>query len=247
LFFSYYFGLLGYLIAIAFTPFIALLWFNKGYYISTTKVFNFSKKEIWNYGILASGCALLSDMLFSADVLLLSFFMNETAVANYKVALLIPSNIVFLASTFMQSDYPKLAKYSRDKKFLKNYVLNYYKIFIPISTLIFLMGFLFQRQILSFFFSSKYSGNQLVFVLFLGGFSLNMLLRNLYGTLLSAVGLMKWSTYISALNIILLVLLAFLFVGKFGILGMAISLSLSMLICGFLLLFSFYRYWKVLK
>ncbi|MBC7555555.1 MAG: oligosaccharide flippase family protein, partial [Chryseobacterium sp.] len=92
--FSYYFGLIGYLIAIAFTPFIALFWFNKEYYISATKDFSFTKKEIWNYGFLAAGCGLLSDMLFSADVLLLSFLMNETAVANYKVALLIPSNIV---------------------------------------------------------------------------------------------------------------------------------------------------------
>lgn len=245
--FSYYFGLKGYLIAIAFTPFLALFWYRKDYYLSAAKEFSFTKKEIWNYGFLAAGCSVLSDMLFSADVLLLSFFMNETAVANYKVALLIPSNIVFLAATFMQSDYSKLAKYSRDKVFLKNYILNYYKIFLPTSIIIFLFGFIFKTEILTFFFSSKYSGNHLIFLVFLGSFSLNMLLRNLYGTLLSAVGLIKFSTFISGLNIILLVGFTFIFVDRFGILGMAISLSLSMLICGVLLLLSFYRYWKVLK
>lgn len=245
--FSYYFGLKGYLIAIAFTPFLALFWYRKDDYLSAAKEFSFTKKEIWNYGFLAAGCSVLSDMLFSADVLLLSFFMNETAVANYKVALLIPSNIVFLAATFMQSDYPKLAKYSRDKVFLKNYILNYYKIFLPASIIIFLFGFIFKTEILAFFFSAKYSGNHLIFLVFLASFSLNMLLRNLYGTLLSAVGLMKFSTFISGLNIILLVGFTFIFVDRFGILGMAISLSLSMLICGLLLLLSFYRYWKVLK
>jgi O-antigen/teichoic acid export membrane protein len=244
---SYYFGLTGYLFAIAFSPFIALFWINKEYYTSATKDFSFGKKEIWNYGIMAAGCDFLSDMLFSADILILSFLMNESAVANYKVALLIPSNIVFLSATLMQSDYPKLTKFCRDKKFLENYVLNYYKIFIPVSILIFLGGFFFKAQILNFFFGVKYQGNEIVFLVFLGIFSVNMLLRNLYGNLLSAMGLMKFSTYISALNILLLVIFAFIFVGRLGILGMAISLSLSMLICGVILLIGFYQYWKSLK
>lgn len=245
--FSKYFGLTGYLIAIAVTPFISLFWYKKKYYISARKYPNFNKKEIWNYGFLSAGNALLSDVLFSADVLLLSFLMNENAVADYKVSLLIPANIVFLAATFMQSDYPVLAKNSRNKSFLKNYILNYYRIFIPISIFIFVFGFLFKSQILSFFFSARYAHNQLNFLVFLGGFSMSMLLRNLYGTLLSAVGLMKLNTYFSALNIILLVVFAFIFVDKFGILGMAISLSLSMIISGFLLLFTFYFYLKGLK
>lgn len=244
---SHYFGLKGYLVAIAFTPFISLFWINKEYYTSVTKGFSFGKKEIWNYGILAAGCDFLSDMLFSADILILSFLMNESAVASYKVALLIPSNIVFLSATLMQSDYPKLTKHWKDKKFLKNYILNYYKIFLPVSIIIFFGGYLFKTQILSLFFGLKYQGNEIVFTVFLAVFSINMLLRNLYGNLLSAMGLMKFSTYISALNITLLVIFAFVFVGKLGILGMAISLSLSMLICGLIMLFGFYKYWKFLR
>ncbi|MGS0747692.1 hypothetical protein [Halpernia sp. GG3] len=130
---------------------------------------------------------------------------------------------------------------------MKNYVLNFYKIFVPISVLTFLVGFLFKVEIISFFFSGKYSGNEIIFAVLLGSFSLNMLLRNLYGTLISAVGLMKFNTVISLLNIILLVTFAFILVIKFGVMGMALSLSLSMIICGFLLLFAFYLYWKSLK
>lgn len=244
---SYYFGLKGYLIAIAFTPFLALLWFRREQYISATESFSFSKKEIWSYGFHASGNTLLTDALLSADVLMLSFWMNETAVANYKVALLIPVNITFLAATFMQTDYPLLAKNSKNRTFLKNYVFNYYKIFAPVSIIIFIIGFIFKTELLSFFFSAKYSDNQLIFAVFLGSFCLNMLLRNLYGTLLAAVGLIKINTYLSALNLILLLLFAFVLVGKFGLLGMAVSLSLSMIFTGFLLLYAFYNYWKVLK
>ena len=244
---SYYFGLIGYLIAIAVAPFLSLIWFKKNTFSVAIKAIDFTKKEIWSFGLHAAGTAVLSDALFSADILLLSFLMNETAVASYKVGLLIPLNITFLAATFMQSDYTVLAKNSKNKSFLKNYIANYYKLFIPISCLIFLVGFIFKTEIISFFFSSKYSESQLIFVIFLGAFSLNMLLRNLYGSLLSAVGMMKMNTVISILTLIMLLVFSFIFVARFGIEGMAISLSLSMLIGGFLLLFSFYLYWKDLK
>ena len=244
---SYYFGLKGYLMAIAVTPFIALFWFKKEYLISAKENFNFKKKEIWSYGLHAAGTALLSDTLFSADVLLLSFLMNENAVANYKVAILIPANITFLALTFMQSDFPVLAKNFRNGNFLTSYIANYYKLFIPVVLLICLFGFIFKTEILALFFSARYEDNSWVFVILLTGFSLNMLLRNLYGNLLSAVGMMKMNTAVSVLTLIMLVLFSFIFVNRFGIEGMAISLSLSMLIGGFLLLFSFYLYWKDLK
>lgn len=200
-----------------------------------------------NYGLFSAGTALLSDTLFSADVLLLSFLMNAVAVANYKVAILIPANITFLALTFMQSDFPVLTKNYRNKSFLQNYIANYYKIFIPVTTGILMFGFIFRREILHLFFSEKYGDNSAIFFILLTGFCLNMLFRNLYGNLLSAVGLMKTNTVISLFTLLLLVIFSFLLVGKYGVMGMAASLTLSMLIGGFLLTLSFYLYWKDLK
>ena len=244
---SYYFGLNGYLFALTFTPFIALFWFKKEHFKSLTENFSFNKKEIWNYGIHASGTALLSDALFSADILILSFLMNETAVANYKVAILIPANITFLSLTFMQSDFPILAKNYQNKPFLRNYITNYYKIFLPLILMIFGLGFLFKSHILHLFFKEKYADNTLVFAILLGAFCINMITRNLYGNLLSAVGKMKINTIVSFLNLVLLLLFSYIFVAKFGIAGMAMSLSLSMIIGGFLLMYSFYTYYKNLK
>ena len=244
---TYVFGLQGYLIALAITPFIALFWFKKEHFSSLTENFSFSKKELWNYGLHASGTALLSDALFSADVLMLSLLMNENAVANYKVAVLIPANITFLALTFMQSDFPVLAKNYQNKNFLRNYISNYYKIFLPITVLILGFGILLKSEILKFFFSVKYADNSWVFVILLAGFCLNMLLRNLYGNLISAVGKMSVNTVISVFTLILLPLISFFFVGKYGITGMALSLSITMLANGLLLMIYFYNYLKKLK
>lgn len=244
---SYFFGLSGYLFALAFTPFLSLFWFKKEAYSFVSPDFNFSKKEIWTYGLHASGTALLSDTLFSADVLLLSFLMNENAVANYKVAILIPANITFLALTFMQSDFPVLAKNYLNRKFLVHYIFNYYKIFIPVTIFIFLTGYFTKTDILHLFFSSKYADNSKVFAILLAGFCINMLLRNLYGNLLSAVGKMKTNTIVSLVTLVLLPIFSVFFVKRFGVEGMALSLSLSMLINGLMLMFFFRIYLKKLK
>ena len=245
--FAYFFGLTGYLCAIALTPFLSLLWFRRRHFNKLAGTFTFPRKELWSFGLHAAGTALLSDTLMSADVLMLSYMMNESAVASYKVGLILPLNITFLASTFMQSDYPVLAKNSSSRNFLKNYILNYYKIFIPLSVLIFGSGYLFRDEIIGLLFGARYADSSGIFVIFLAGFSLNMLLRNLYGNLLSAVGRMRFNTFISALNIVLLFAFAFIFVKNLGAEGMAWSLAGSMLICGILLLLSFYRYWERLN
>ena len=247
LFLSYFFGIKGYLIAIVIPPFLSLFWYKKKHFQKITEVFSFSKKELWSYGFHASGSALISDALFSADILMLSFLMTENAVANYKTAILIPANITFLALTFMQSDFPVLAKNYQNKIFLKNYISNYYKIFIPVVLLIFTLGFIFRIEILHLFFSERYADNSLLFVILLAGFCMNMLLRNLYGNLLSAVGKMKINTVVSLLTLLILLLSSFVLVSEFGVKGMAIALSCTMLFGGLFLMFSFYSYYKNLK
>ena len=190
---------------------------------------------------------MLSDLLFSADILILSFLLDESAVANYKVALLIPANITFLALTFMQSDFPILAKNFQNKVYLKNYLRNYYKIFLPVAIGIFIIGSIFNDKIIHVFFSERYADNGDVFTILLGAFCLNMLFRNLYGNLLSAVGKMKVNTGVSLVTLALLIVFAGVLVKKFGVLGMAISLSSSMFIGGLLLMFAFNVYLKNLK
>ncbi|WP_052252076.1 oligosaccharide flippase family protein [Kaistella solincola] len=248
LLFTYFFGIRGYLFAIALTPFVALFYFRRENFVSLKlPSAKFKNKEMSKYGLFSAGTALLSDTLFSADVLLLSFLMNAVSVASYKVAILIPANITFLALAFMQSDFPLLAKNFKNKSFLQNYITNYYKIFIPLSAGILLVGYIFRQEILNLFFNEKYVANSPVFFILLTGFCLNLLFRNLYGNLLSAVGLMKTNTLISFFTLLLLLIFSFFLVGKFGVMGMAVSLTLSMLIGGFLLIFSFYLYWKDLK
>lgn len=245
--FSYFWGLYGYLIANAISPFLSLFWLKKSSLKDHNLSLEFNKKEIWSFALHASVTALLSDAFFSADILLLNFFKDESVVANYKVVLLIPSNIPFIALSFMQSDYPILAKNYKNKSFLTNYIFNYYKLFIPVCLLIFISGYFLNHFIIRLFFGEQYTDNALTFSLLLGVFCGSMLLRNLYGNLLSAVGLMKRNTFFSILSLILLSLFSYFLVPPSGVTGMAVSLGITLTIVGILMMFSFYFYLRKLK
>lgn len=244
---SYFFQLKGYLIAIALAPFLSLFWLKISSFSKQNLPSFFNSKEIWRYALHTSGTTILSDALFSADILLLGFLLNENSVASYRVAILIPSNVTFLALAFMQSDFPVLAKNHADKIFMKNYISGYYKLFIPVCIGIFIVCSIFSKLILELLFNEKYAENYIVFILFMFTFLMNILFRNLYGNLLSAAGKMSLNTKTSLFSLILLVVLAFILVPKYEILGMTISVTLTLLISGFILAYFFHKYLKELK
>ncbi|WP_312207262.1 oligosaccharide flippase family protein [Epilithonimonas hominis] len=245
IFLTYLFGIIGYLIASALTPFIALFWVGK---VDLKKHFiiDWSKKELWKYGFFTAGTAVMSDALFSLDIILTGIFLSESYVADYKTAILIPSNLTFIALTFMQSDFPKLAKHYNDKKFLCYYISNYYKIFIPLCLFLLLAFFFLHDFVIRLFFGEKYIGIEVPFMILTAAFLLNMLFRNLYGNLLSAVGKMEYNTMVSLLGLAVLYLLSTFLVPKYGVAGMAVSQALTLFITGILLMVGFFAYFRKL-
>ena len=77
-------------------------------------------------------------------------------------------------------------------------------------------------------------------------FLLNMLFRNLYGNLLSAVGKMEYNTMVSLLALAVLYLLSAVLVPKYGVAGMAVSQALTLFFTGILLMAGFFAYFRKL-
>ena len=242
---TYLFKFYGYLLAIAFIPYLSLFWLKKEMFSAKRIVYD-NKKEIWRFGIFTAATSVISETLFSLDVMILGFLMNENAVANYKVAILLPSNITVLAISFMQSDYPLLSKNYQNKNFLRSYIKNYYKIFIPICILILGFFYFFKDLLLKVFFGTNYSDNSNLMMILLLGFTFGMLSRNLFGNLLPAVGKIEVNTWVSILSLIILSVTAYFLVNTFGILGMGISLSLVLIWEGLAYLTFFGNYLKKL-
>ncbi len=240
---TYLFKFYGYLLAIAIIPYLSLFWLKKEMFSAKSIVYN-NKKEMWRFGIFTAATSVISETLFSLDVMLLGFLMNENAVANYKVAILLPSNIPVLAISFMQSDYPLLSKNYQNKTFLTSYIKNYYKIFIP--TCIVILGFFytFKDFLLELFFGANYSDNSNLMMILLLGFTFGMLSRNLFGNLLPAVGKIEVNTWVSLISLMILCVTAYFLVNTFGIIGMGLSLSLVLIWEGSAYLIFFGNYLK---
>ncbi|WP_379966561.1 oligosaccharide flippase family protein [Epilithonimonas sp. UC225_85] len=241
--FTYFWKFYGYLFAIAIIPYLSLFWLKKEIFSTKTDEPE-NKKELWRFGIFTALTSVISETLFSLDILLLGFFMNENAVANYKVAILLPSNIPFLAISFMQSDYPLLSKNYQNKAFLTSYIKNYYKIFIPICLGILLFFYLFKSFLIKFFFGENYIENDNLMMVLLFGFTFGMLSRNLFGNLLPAVGKIEVNTWVSVISLVLLSIVSYFLVSYFGILGMGISLSAMIIWEGSAYLLFFRNYLK---
>lgn len=243
--FTYFWKFYGYLFAIAIIPYLSLFWLKKEIFAAKASAPS-HKKELWRFGIFTAATSVISETLFALDILLLGFFLNANAVAHYKVAILLPSNIPFLAISFMQSDYPLLSKNYENKSFLTSYIRNYYKLFIPVCIGI-LLFFYFSKDILiAFFFGKNYIDNDNLMMVLLFGFTFGMLSRNLFGNLLPAVGKIEINTTVSVISLILLGIVSFFLVPAFGVLGMGISLACMIIWEGSAYMLCFRNYLKKL-
>lgn len=244
---TYFYGFYGYLVAMALAPYFVILFYKRNHFLEEDYSSYFSFKEVWNYARHAAFTNLGSELLFAMDILLLSSLLSETYVASYKVAILIPANMVFLVQSLVQSDYPKISSKNQDYHFLKNYIIQFYKIFVPICFVIVLLGYFFREDIICLFFGERYVGVSEMFVVFLFAFSVNMLFRVLFGNMLSAIGKMNFVTYITLFSVVVLVIFAFAWVPKYGMMGMAYSMFLALLFCGIAKAIMFMRELKKLK
>lgn len=235
------FGLIGYLAAIAIIPYVALFWKSRNNNTKLVKGIS-NLKEIRWYSLYSVVNGILNDLQYSLDILLLSFLMTDVAVAKYKVALLIPRNLVFLSFVFLQSDYISIAENYKNRSFLKKYVLNYYKLFVPICIAIFVIFYLFRNFIIGTLFGSKYAGIQDLFSVLLIAFLLSMLMRNLYGNIIAAVGRIRENLLATLVAIVVMIPLGFLLTPRYHEMGMALTVLGSVMVSNILYVLFFNRY-----
>lgn len=240
---TYGFGTYGYLIGLAITPWLALFFINRSFVSTIPKsIPSLDIKSFWKFSINSSATYFLSEFLFMIDVFLIGLLLNESAVAQYKVAIILPMNLMFIPMIFMQTDYPKLVENARDKAYLQFYIRNYYKLFIPLVTMMLIVGFLLKDWIIPFVFGPEYQQQGWIFYVILIAIAFNMCFRNLYGNLLSAVGLAHKNSRVAALSIGVMSVLGWVLITQFGIIGAALALSLTFISMGFYSASLFYRY-----
>ncbi len=243
---TYFFGIIGYLAGIALMPWFSLLYFKKPKKTQNFKSMNLNLKEFWSYSIHASLTYFFSDLLFSMDFMLIGIMLDESSVAVYKAAVILPMNLAILPLIFMQTDYPKLAENYKNKNYLKFYIRNYYKIFIPLGILCLVVGYFIKNYIVQLIYGDQYAGNGWVFFIILAAIVGNMCMRNLYGNLSAAIGKAHWNSYASLIAIGIVIGVSVWLIPIYGIMGAAIGMTAAFLFTGLFTMTLFNLYLKKL-
>lgn len=242
----YFYGLQGFLFVFALAPFIVLIFYRRQWF--SIKVPNFTKlKSVLNYSFHASFTNLLGEFLFTLDILMLGFLLTDNAVAEYKVAILIPSNVAFLGAAFLQADFPIIASRYKNLQFIKNYLLNYFRLFFPLAFFVLTISYVFNEKIVSWLFGEKYLHMKEEFFILMCIFVFGMLTRTLFGNFFAAVGKTIYNSWLSLISVIVLIFFGLVLVPSFGLFGMFWALGSAFLLYALGSIFLFRRYLQSIR
>lgn len=207
-----------------------------------------SSKSYWSYGIHTSVSAIANQIVFSIAPVLLGL-LNESnhIIASFKVATIIPFTLLTLPGILMISDFSYLSRSYKDPHILKDYYLNYLKIVMPISTLIFFLLIYWGNNIISLFFGSQYIDCLPSYYCFMIATYFTYVFRNPLGNILLAIGKANWNGYNTYLFCFLYIISTLLFYNSLGYYSAVYSLCATFVLSGFVSLYYFVHYLNTLN
>lgn len=232
---TYFWGVNGYIISLCISPFV-VLFFNR-FQISFDRSFftNFTEKEFWKFSVSMSLTNQLSELIFLLDIFFIGLWMDNAAVAHYRIYSLIPFNLFFLSALFFQTAYPQLCEKHKDNTFQLHFLFNFWKLMTPISVMIIAITFFFDEFILNLF-GSEYSQNTIPFkILILAAVSV-LLLRTPFGYLLASKGKSQYNLISASISIVSLMVLIKPVIKNYGLEGVAWLSFANLLFIGIFLL-----------
>ena len=170
----------GYITALILAPLLTFFLFRKKIsYIQFSNQIEISKKEYWGYGIHTSVSAIANQIIFSIAPLLLGILNEpEHSIASFRVATIIPFNLLTLPGILMISDFSYLSRNYMDSNCLKRYYYNYLKVVIPISFVVFLLLIIYGDFVVENLFGAQYNDCVYMYKMFMVATFVTYIFRN---------------------------------------------------------------------
>lgn len=245
---SYFFGGRGYVAALVLAPFFSFLLFYKHIFHWRNKLTEINDKNYYSYG-LYTGLGMIANQATISLGPIIAGYLNASSedIALYKVATIIPFNLLIIPSMIMTTDFVHFSKNSEDPELLKKYYFQYFKTILIISIVPFCILLAFKKQILIILFGSVYVEATEMSSMMVVGVFFSFLFRTPLGNMLAAVGKAKWNIYHTLFWFIAVVPISILCYKYWGIKGITITVSFVFIFSGFISLIMFLIYLKKLK
>ncbi len=232
---TFYIGAYGFILALVLVPLGLSLWLlltNDILSVAKDRL-NVSKKQLWFYGIYTSLGGLVSQLIFSVDLISIGNLLEDAKwVAQYKALSLIPFSLMFLPGVIIRTDFVKLVQESNNRAFLIQYVKNYLFLFLMISSFLLVSVYFLDVWVVRVVFGESYLEQSNLLMIFSIGIVGAFLFRVPFGNLMVAIGWTKINTVISVLTLVADVILNYFWIQKWGIMGAAYATSLLLWISG---------------
>lgn len=247
---TYFFGAFGFIISLVLVPLLISLWIlQKKRILSEIQLLvDFDKKRFWIYGIYTSLGGLVSQVIFSVDLISIGNLLESSSeIAHYKALSLIPFSLLFLPSAIIKTDFVKLVQEAKNRLYLINYAKSFMSIFFIISLMIIGFVYFFDAWLIELIYGQEYQDTDQLLLVFSVGIAGAFIFRIPFGNIMVAIGWTKISTIISLITLLADLILNYLWIQEWGIIGAAYATSLLLWLSGFAVFIVFLIYLQKLK
>ena len=184
-------------------------------------------KKILRYalGVVIGSCALV--LLSKIDIMFILYFLGVSEVGFYEIALSLASIIALILSPILSTIFPITTSFIEEKKLkdLNLLVNEIYKVFIILGVPFSLVFSQFPSEIVIFLFGLDYIESSLPLSILCFGI-LFSLFQSLNFSILAGLGKVKQRNYIIYISAFLNIILNYILIKNYGLIGAAISTSI---------------------
>lgn len=197
------------------------------------------------YVVLANSMGIINTQ---ADSLLIGYFMDETEVGYYAIAIILIQCIILLPNAIERVTYPITAAYFGQNdyqniiKLVKSTILKTFIITAFFSMILAVFG----RLIITVFFTEEFLPAYIPLLILLVGYAIYAPIVSVGGTL-AGIGKIDVVFKITGLAALINILFNLILIPKYGILGAAIATSLSLIFMSTTVFYILRRFLKIMS
>ena len=203
-----------------------------------------SKHDLRKLGLISMANNASAHLIFILDIFILGLILpDESIIASYKVATIIPNALFFIPNSLMIYLYPYFAQHNTDKAWVKEkylLVLKYFGIFnLVISSIL----ILFAPIIIKIVFGVQYLDAVIPFRILSLGYLVSATFRKIVGNLLVTQRKLKFNFWLGLLEGMINIIGNLLLIPYLGSIGAAVS---SLMVVTVSSLIGAVYFWKVI-
>lgn len=196
-------------------------------------------KEFLSFSLISMLSNIFSSLLFILDVFLIGLLMkDESLVATYKIATIIPFAMNFLPMTVLIYIYPYLVQAAKNKEQIKSLFKKLVLVLSSINAIISLSAIALAPFIIRLLFGADYENAIPSFRILMLGYFVIGSFRSPAGNTLNALKKVQYNLLIVIITGIFNIALDYLLIKKYGMIGAATtSLTVSIISAGLALIY----------